>query len=118
MYASCSFKDYKFVTSSCSNDRRDRTKSTNVVALVSCDKDISGHKSFLSITDVNSEKELLLARAGIFSRQVTFKPLQSARFTAHLSGLAGTEGLKHVGFHRQYHIMERGDASCQKQNEV
>ena len=46
---------------------RDRTKSTNVVALVSCDKDISGHKSFLSITDVNSEKELLLARAGIFS---------------------------------------------------
>ena len=88
MYASCSFKDYKFVTGSCSNDLRDRTKSTNVVALVSC------------------------------RRQVRFKPLLSARFTAHLSGLAGTEGLKHVGFHRRYHIMERGDASCQKRNEV
>ena len=50
-----SFKDY---TGSCSNDRRDRTKSTNAVALVSCEKDISGHKSFLSITDANSAREL------------------------------------------------------------
>ena len=67
MNACCSFKNYKFVTDTCSNDRSDHGKNTDVISLVSCDKDISGHTSFLSITDVNSEKELLLARACIFS---------------------------------------------------
>lgn len=92
MYASCSFKDYKFVAGSCSNDRRDRTKSTNVVALVSCDKDISGHKSFLSITDVNSEKELLLVRAGIFSPPSDIQTLTICPFHRSSLGIGWNRG--------------------------
>ena len=110
MYASCSFKDYKFVTGSCSNDRRDRTKSTNVVALVSCDKDISGHKSFLSITDVNSEKELLLARAGIFSLPSDIQTLTICPFHRSSLGISWNRGAQTCRVPQA--ISHHGDRGC------
>ena len=46
-------------------DSKDRTKSVEIVPLLSCNADISRHKSAFSITGEN-EVELLLARASIF----------------------------------------------------
>ena len=66
MEASCSFKF--IVGSACSYDRRDRSKLFEVVPLVSCNKDVQGHKSAWCFAGVKSESELNLARAGIFFR--------------------------------------------------
>ena len=57
MEASCSFKF--IVGSACSYDRQDRIKLFEVVPLVSCNKDVQGHKSAWCF-------ELNLAQAGIF----------------------------------------------------
>ena len=88
----CSFKSFIFVRGSCSNDRRDRTKNTNIVPLLSCDKDISGHTSFLSITDVNSEVELLLARASIFSPPDDIQRLTICPFHRSSLGMGWNRG--------------------------
>ena len=65
MEVSCSFKS--IVGSFCSYDRRDRKKSTELVPLVTCQKDISSHQSAWSFSGVESERELILMRARIFS---------------------------------------------------
>ena len=62
--ASCSVKF--IVGSACSYDRRDRSKLFEVVPLVSCNKDVQGHKSAWCFAGVENESELILARAGIF----------------------------------------------------
>jgi len=59
----CSFNS--LIGSPCSHDPRDRNKSTDVILFLNCNRDIAGHKSFLSIPDV--EIELILTREGIFS---------------------------------------------------
>ena len=64
MEASCSFKF--IVGSACSYDRQDRSKLFEVVPLVSCNKDVQGHKSAWCFAGVKNESELNLARAGIF----------------------------------------------------
>ena len=64
MEASCSFKF--MVGGACSYDRRDRSKLFEVVPLVSCNKDVQGHKSAWCFAGVKNESELILARAGIF----------------------------------------------------
>ena len=64
MEASCSFKF--IVGSACSYDRQDRSKLFEVVPLVSCNKDVQGHKSAWCFAGVENESELILARAGIF----------------------------------------------------
>jgi hypothetical protein len=92
MDVSCSFKNYKFVAGSCTNDRRDRTKKTNIVSLLLCDKDISGHTSFLSITDVNSEMELLLARVAIFSPPNDIQALTICPFHSSSLGIGWNRG--------------------------
>ena len=80
------------MTGTCSNDRRDRGKNTDVVSLVSYDKDISGHTSFLSITDVNSEKELPLARACIFSPPSDIQTLTICSFHRSSLGIGWNRG--------------------------
>ena len=62
--ASCSVEF--IVGSACSYDRRDRSKLFEVVPLVSCNKDVQGHKSAWCFAGVENESELILARAGIF----------------------------------------------------
>ena len=51
----------------CSFDPKDSKKSTKVIPFINCNRDIAGYKSFLSLTDVESEIELILSRAAIFS---------------------------------------------------
>ena len=58
---------FKFIVrSACLYDRQDRSKSFEVVPLVSCNKDVQGHKSAWCFAGVKNESELILARAGIF----------------------------------------------------
>ena len=63
MEVKCSFK--KLVGGNCGLSKRYKTE-TNVIPLVSCKKDISGHRKSLGISDVESEIELILARASVF----------------------------------------------------
>ena len=55
MDVKCSFSS--FVGGSCSYDPRDRSRSTEVIPFLNCKRDIAGHKSSLSITDVETEIE-------------------------------------------------------------
>ena len=48
-------------------DSKDRTKSVEIVLLLACHRDISGHKSAFSIIGIEDEVELLLVRATIFA---------------------------------------------------
>ena len=60
MDVKCSFSS--LVGGSCSYDPRDRSRSTEVIPFLNCKRDIAGHKSSLSITDVETEIELILGR--------------------------------------------------------
>ena len=64
MEVNCSFQ--KLFGGRCALDNRD-PKQTNIIPLLSCKRDISGHKKSVGISDVESEVELILARASIFS---------------------------------------------------
>ena len=63
MEATCSFE--KRVGGICSSDKR--YKQELVVPSVSCERDISRHISSVGVNDVQSEVELILARASVFS---------------------------------------------------
>ena len=60
----CSFGP--IVGTDCSVDRRDSKKSFDIIPLTECQKEIANHKSTWSFSGVESEGELILARAGIF----------------------------------------------------
>ncbi|KAK2565739.1 hypothetical protein P5673_010917 [Acropora cervicornis] len=64
MELDCSFQ--KLVGGNCGLSSRNPSKTT-VVSLLSCKKDISGHKRCFGINDIDSEVELILACASIFS---------------------------------------------------
>ena len=61
----CSF--LPIVGGHCGSDKKDRTGSVEMIPLLSCNRDISRHKSCFSITGIENEAELLLARASIFA---------------------------------------------------
>ena len=65
MDAKCSFSG--IAGGPCTVDRRDRSKNTQVIPLSLCTKEIAGHKSTWKIPDVETEVELILARAAIFN---------------------------------------------------
>ena len=65
MEVKCSFNS--IVGGRCSFDPKDRKKSREVIPFINCNRDIAGYKSFLSLTDIESEIELILSRAAIFS---------------------------------------------------
>ena len=62
----CSFRP--LVGGFCTFARRDKAKSTEIVPLLTCEKDISSHISSLAFADVENEVDLLLARSAIFTR--------------------------------------------------
>jgi len=66
MENTCSF--FAITGGQCGYDRRDRSKSVKCVSLISCERDITGHKSSLAIHDVDNEIDLILARSSIYSR--------------------------------------------------
>lgn len=73
MEGSSSFES--LVGTPCSFDRRDKHRSTEIVPLSLCNKDVTGHRSTWSFSGIESETDLILARAGIFF--VTSKNLSS-----------------------------------------
>ena len=73
MEGSCSFES--LVGTPCSFDRRDNHRSTEIVPLSLCNKDVTGHRSTWSFSGIESETDLILALAGIFS--VTSRDLSS-----------------------------------------
>lgn len=75
MDVKCSFSS--LVGGSCSYDPRDRmSRSTVVIPFLNCKRDIAGHKSSLSITDVETEIELILGRVSTsFSSELNLSEL-------------------------------------------
>ena len=65
MEGSCSFES--LVGTPCSFDRRDKHRSTEIVPLSLCNKDVTGHRSTWSFSGIESETDVILARVGIFS---------------------------------------------------
>lgn len=61
---SCSFQ--AIVGGQCGFDPKDRNKSTTFVSFTNCTRDIDEHIRYFSVTGVESETELILARASIF----------------------------------------------------
>jgi len=66
MAAECSFK--KLVGGRCGFGSQDRDKRHVIIPLVSCKKDISSHAAALSFVEPSNEIDLILCRAGVFSR--------------------------------------------------
>lgn len=50
----------------CGFDRKDRTHATQVIPILSCKKDISGHLRSFKFSGPQNEVELILSRAGMF----------------------------------------------------
>ena len=74
MDVKCSFSS--LVGGSCSYDPRDRSRSTEVIPFLNCKRDIAGHKSSLSITDVETEIELIWGRVSTsFSSELDLSEL-------------------------------------------
>ena len=65
MEAKCSFN--VIVGGSCTYERRDRGKNTEVIPLLHCNREIAGHKSTWENADVETVVELILARASMFT---------------------------------------------------
>ena len=74
MEGSCSFEP--LVGTPCSFDRRNKHRSTDIVPLLLCNKDVTGHRSTWSFSGIESETDLILARVGIFS--MTSRDLSSS----------------------------------------
>lgn len=67
MEINCFFQ--RLVGGCCSQDKRSRVagKASLIVPLRLCEKDISAHKQAVGVNDVESEVDLILARASIFT---------------------------------------------------
>ena len=61
----CSF--FAIVGGHCGHDTRVKNKSSECVQLLSCNHDITGHKSSLGLIDIESKVDLILARASMFT---------------------------------------------------
>ena len=76
----------------CGADSRDRKHAIRVVPLLSCSKVISQHRKMFLFSGPENEVDLILCRAGIFTREgdlrtMTICPLHQARL-----GLGWTRG--------------------------
>ena len=64
MEISCSLK--AAVGGICGFDRKDRTRASQVIPILSCKKDISSHLRSFKFSGSQNEVELILSRAGMF----------------------------------------------------
>ena len=81
MENTCSF--LSIVGGQCGHDRRDRNRAKEYFPLLSCQRDVTGHKAMFAFHSIDSEVELILARASIsFSPQnidqITVRPAHRA----------------------------------------
>ena len=65
---SCSFQSRSETV--CSYDRLDKSRSLEIISLCNC-KNITDHCFYLSLSGVNTEREPMLARIGVFSEKET-----------------------------------------------
>ncbi|KAL9968537.1 hypothetical protein ACROYT_G020644 [Oculina patagonica] len=108
MNACCSFKS--LVGGQCSFDCRDRKQSTEIVPLLSCTKNVAQHKSLFQFHDVESEIELILARAAMFNTPQNVEVMTvcpSHRSSLGLGWTRGTERCR-VPQDLSLHKMVRG----------
>ena len=61
----CSF--LSIVGGQCGPDTRVKNKAAECIQLLSCNHDIAGHKSSIGLVDIESEVDLILARASMFT---------------------------------------------------
>ena len=95
MEVECSFR--AIVGGSCSQLRRKDTKSSGessriIIPLLSCEKDISNHKSLFSFNEPVDEVDLIFSRAAIFSRPKDIKSWTVCSHHRHTLGLGWTRG--------------------------
>ena len=64
MENTCSF--LSIVGGQCGHDRRDRNRAKECIPLLSCQRDVTGHKAMFAFHGIDNEVELILARASIF----------------------------------------------------
>ena len=116
MDVKCSFSS--LVGGSCSYDPRDRSRSTEVIPFLNCKRDIAGHKPSLSITDVETEIELILGRVSTsFSSELELSKLSICPRTAHLLVLGGVEDRICVEFLRRSRSTADKPKKTQRQKE-
>ena len=65
MENTCSF--LSIVGGQCGHDRIDRNRAKECIPLLSCQRDVTGHKAMFVFQSIDNEVELILARASIFS---------------------------------------------------
>ena len=65
---SCSFQSRTETV--CSYDRVDKSRSLEIISLCNC-KNVTDHCFYWSFSGVNTERELILARVGVFSEKET-----------------------------------------------
>ena len=84
---SCSFQS--ITETACSYDRLDKRRSLEIISLRNCSKNITDHCSYWSFSGVNTEREPLLARVGVFKEKETSATLQHGNWTpfAHITGV-------------------------------
>ena len=77
MEGSCSFES--LVGTPCSFDRRDKHRSTEIVPLSLCNKDVTGHRLTWSFSGIESETDLIIL--------LTFLTLRSSESSPTLTSL-------------------------------
>ena len=106
MAFSCSFQSR--TGTSCSYDRLDKNRSLEIISLRNCSKDITGHCSHPSLSEITTESELILTRVGVFREETSS---QNWTLFAHItgvnSGLAGGETLPSAMYRNSYPNMEQ-----------
>ena len=111
MESTCSF--LAIVGGQCGYNRRDRKKSVECIPSLSCAKDITSHKSSFAFYDVDCEVDLILTRAGIFSRPQSIE----AHIIVHRLALDGNVHPTNAKFPRLCHITAKMSGRDQKWRE-
>ena len=116
MDVKCSFSS--LVGGSCSYDPRDRSRSTEVIPFLICKRDIAGHKSSLSITDVETEIELILGRVSTsFSSELNLSELTICPRHRSSLGIGWRRGSNCAEFLRQSRSTADKPKKTQRQKE-
>lgn len=108
----CSLKS--LVGGQCSFDRRDRNQSTEIVLLLSCTKNITRHKSLWQFHDVESEMELILARAAMFTTPQNVNEMTVCPSHRSYLGLGWTRGTERCRVPQEISKHKKDRGECPK----
>ena len=90
MESCCSFK--ALVGGVCGYDPKDRKRDSEIVPLLSCDKDIIGHKPLYKFTGPEDEVELILCRAAKFTKSKSLSSMTICRNHRSKLGIGWSRG--------------------------